>query len=152
MSQIFCQVLWIQRETNPGPCKLRLRRIVLYCLEVNVLLPAPHYSCFIPKLISKVRHWISSPWCGQIIWGRGIQTSYTKYGFSYIHVANENSYMIVSASWSIKCSFVCGLTAGILRFYMILRFILILIDLWFGLIGQYTMLLIIDKKQDFTSS
>ena len=111
MSQIFCQVLWIQRETNPGPCKLRLRRIVLYCLEVNVLLPDPHYSCFIPKLISKVGHWISSPWCGQIIWGRGIRTSYTKYGFSYIHVANENSYMIVSASWSIKCSF-CVWTYG----------------------------------------
>ena len=42
--------------------------------------------------------------------------------------------------------------AGSLRFYMILRFLLILIDLWFGLIGQYTMLLIIYKKQDFTSS
>ena len=42
--------------------------------------------------------------------------------------------------------------AGILRFYTILRFILILIDLWLGLIRQYTVLLIIDKKQDFTSS
>lgn len=55
MSQAFRYVLQIQRQTNPGPCKLRLRENVPLCLEVNA---AAYPSAFLlcPKLTSRISY------------------------------------------------------------------------------------------------